>query len=79
MPGAGPTRIITDKGILESDTGTGEMVLTALYPGVTVDEVKANVGWPLQSRETLGEVAPPGLEELRLLREVLDPKKLYLA
>jgi glutaconate CoA-transferase subunit B len=79
MPGAGPTRVITDKGILESDAGTGEMVLTALYPGVTVDEVKANVGWPLRSRERLGEVAPPGQEELRLLREVLDPKKLYLA
>jgi glutaconate CoA-transferase subunit B len=55
------------------------MVLTALYPGVTVDEVKANVGWRLRSRETLGEVAPPGMEELRLLRDVLDPKKLYLA
>lgn len=79
MPGAGPTRVITDKGILESDPDTGEMVLTALYPEVTVNEVKANVGWPLRSREVLGEVAPPRPEELRLLRNVLDPKNLYLA
>lgn len=78
MPGAGPVKVITDKGILESDPESGEMVLTALYPGVTLEDVKANVGWPLQSRPELGLVAPPTGEELRLLREVLDPKKLFL-
>jgi glutaconate CoA-transferase subunit B len=78
MPGAGPIKVITDKGILENDPETGEMILTALYPGVTVDEVKANVGWPLKARDRLGQVAPPTGEELRLLREVLDPKQLYL-
>lgn len=78
MPGAGPIKVITDKGILENDHATGEMMLTALYPGVTVDEVKSNVGWPLRAREALGAVAAPTGEELRLLREVLDPKKLYL-
>ena len=78
MPGAGPIKVITDKGVLESDPETGEMTLTALYPGVTVEEVKANVGWPLRVRERLGEVRPPSAEELRLLRTVLDPKKLYL-
>ncbi len=78
MPGAGPVKVITDKGILESDPATGEMVLTAIYPGVTVDDVKANVGWPLEVRATLPVVAPPTAEELRLLRDVLDPRKLFL-
>ncbi len=78
MPGAGPIKVITDKGILENDPATGEMVLTALYPGVTVDEVKASVGWPLRARETLGEIAIPSARELDLLRNVLDPKKLFL-
>lgn len=78
MPGAGPIKIITDKGILESDPDTGEMVLTALYPGIEVEEVKASVGWPLQARSKLGRVDPPTAEELRLLREVLDPKGLFL-
>jgi glutaconate CoA-transferase subunit B len=78
MPGAGPIKIITDRGILESDPATGEMILTALYPGVTVDEVTANVGWPLKRRDHLDLVAPPTERELQLLREVLDPKKLYL-
>lgn len=78
MPGAGPIKIITDRGILENDPATGEMILTALYPGVTVDEVKANVGWPLKARPQLDLVAPPTERELYLLREVLDPKKLFL-
>src|SRR5881397_3936204 len=33
MPGAGPGKVITDKGILEADEGSGKMVLAALYPG----------------------------------------------
>jgi glutaconate CoA-transferase subunit B len=78
MPGAGPVKVITDKGILESDPETGEMVLAAIYPDVAVEDVKSSVGWPLQVREHLDLIAPPGAEELRLLREVLDPKKLYL-
>ena len=79
MPGAGPVRVITDKGILEADPDSGELVLTALYPGVTSESVRESVGWPLQSREPLGDVEPPRAEELRLLRDVLDPHGLYLS
>jgi glutaconate CoA-transferase subunit B len=78
MPGAGPVRVVTDKGILEPDPGSGELVLAALYPGITTDEVRAGVGWALRCREPLQQVAPPSPEELRLLREVLDPRGLYL-
>jgi glutaconate CoA-transferase subunit B len=78
MPGAGPVRVVTDKGILEADPDTGELVLTALYPGNSADEVRAGVGWPLHCRETLHEVDPPGSEDLGLLRDVLDPRGLYL-
>ncbi|HAH07934.1 MAG TPA: 3-oxoadipate--succinyl-CoA transferase subunit B [Elusimicrobia bacterium] len=77
MPGAGPLKVITDKGILEADE-SGEMVLTALYPGIGVDEVKKGVGWALKVREPLASVEPPGAKELALLREVLDPQKLFL-
>jgi glutaconate CoA-transferase subunit B len=77
MPGAGPVKVITDKAILEADPD-GELALAALYPGVTVDEVKAGVGWALRERGQLGCVEPPSGESLRLLREVLDPERLYL-
>jgi glutaconate CoA-transferase subunit B len=78
MPGAGPVRVITDKGVLEADGDSGELVLAALYPGTTADEVRAGVGWPLRARDALLNVEPPGDRELRLLREVLDPDRLYL-
>jgi glutaconate CoA-transferase subunit B len=78
MPGAGPVRVITDMGILEPDPETGELVLAALYPGVEADEVRSSVGWPIGCRDTPPLVEPPGAEDLRLLREVLDPRGLYL-
>ena len=78
MPGAGPVKVITDKGMLEADEQSGEMVLAALYPGVEVSEVKAGVGWELRCRPRLERIDPPTATELRLLRDVLDPKRLYL-
>jgi len=71
-------KVITDKGVFERDAATGELVLTALYPGVSVEDVRAGVGWELRSRSTLDCVEPPSPTDLRLLREVLDPKGLYL-
>ena len=77
MPGAGPVKVITDKGILEPDERTLELTLTALYPGATVDSVRENVGWALTVREPLGHVEMPTAEEIRLLREELDPHRLH--
>ena len=77
LPGSGPVKVITDQAVLEAD-GTGELVLVALYPGVQTEQVKAGVGWPLRVRTTLLEVSPPGPRELAVLREVLDPKQLFL-
>ena len=77
-PGAGPVRVITDRGILEANPRTGELELAALYPGETTESVRAQVGWDLAARATLGSVEPPSTEEVRLLRDVLDPKRLFL-
>jgi glutaconate CoA-transferase, subunit B len=78
MPGAGPTRVITDKAILDADGDTGELVVAALYPGVEMAEVEQRVGWQLRRREMLAQVEPPSGAELSLLRDVLDPQRLYL-
>ncbi|MGH7712920.1 MAG: CoA-transferase subunit beta [Gemmatimonadaceae bacterium] len=77
MPGDGPLKVITDKGILEPDAA-GELVLTQLYPGVSSDDVRASVGWPLKLHEPLGIAAHPSIADLDLLRRVLDPKGLFL-
>jgi glutaconate CoA-transferase subunit B len=79
MPGAGPVRVITDRGILDADPELGgELVLTTLYPGVGVDDVRANVGWELTVREPVTVIEPPSDEVLRVLREDLDPERRYL-
>lgn len=77
MPGAGPLKVITDKGILEPDE-SGELILTQAYPNVTADQVRSDVGWPLRVRESLGHSAPPTAREIDLLRTQLDPKRLFL-
>ena len=76
LPGGGPSRVITDLGVC--DFVGEEMVLTELYPGVQVDQVKAACGWQLKIADRLKTTPAPTLEALRLLREKLDPLKLYL-
>ena len=75
--GGGPKAVVTDLGILEPDDN-GELILAALHPGVTVDQVKANTGWALKVTETIKTTEPPAAEELRILREDLDPEGIYL-
>lgn len=77
-PGAGPARVITDLGVYGFDDDGGEMVLESVHPGVSADEVRAEVGWELRVAEPLGVTPEPEPETLRLLREELDPKGLYL-
>ena len=68
---------MTDLGMLEPDE-TGELVLTALHPGATVEQAKANTGWELKVAAELRTTPPPSAEELRILREELDPQGIYL-
>jgi glutaconate CoA-transferase, subunit B len=77
LPGGGPELVITDKAILNFANPQREMQLSALYPGVTGKDVQADVGWPLRVAESIQEAAVPTNEELRLIREELDPHGMY--
>lgn len=77
MPGAGPQVIVTDRCVFTFDEAAGEMVVRSLHPGATLEEVQEGVGWSLRIVSDLGETVPPTAEELRLLREELDPKGMY--
>ena len=77
LPGGGPELVISDKAILNFDNSDREMQLTHLYPGVTLENVQAEVGWPLRVAETIQEIAAPSAEELRLIREEVDPHAMY--
>lgn len=66
--GRGPTKVITDLGVLEPDPETAELVLTAVHPGVAVEQVYAETGWGLQLADPLVETEPPSTAELAALR-----------
>ena len=55
-----------------------EMILTALHPGATVEQARANTGWDLKIAPQLRTTEPPAESELRILREELDPTGIYL-
>ncbi len=71
--GSGPTSVVTDLGQYRFDEETGEMTLTHMHPGVTMDTVRENMGWDPKVAKDLGETMPPTGDELRLIREELDP------
>jgi len=75
--GGGPQAVVTDIGLLEPDAD-GELTLVALHPGQTAEKAKANTGWDLKVAPALRLTDPPTAEELRLLREELDPQGIYL-
>lgn len=77
MRGGGPQAVITDYCIFRFHPETKEMVLDSVHPGVTVDQVRAQVGWELTVAPDLQTTEPPSEEELRLIREDLDPQGLY--
>lgn len=74
--GGGMLAVVTDIGLLEPDEN-GEMTLTALHPGRTVEEAKANTGWDLKVAPQVRLTEPVTEKELRILREELDPNGLY--
>jgi glutaconate CoA-transferase subunit B len=71
--GTGPTSVVTDLGTYGFDDATGEMTLMTLHPGMTLDDVHANTGWEPKVSLDLGQTPEPTPEELRLIREELDP------
>ncbi len=74
--GGGMLAVVTDIGLLEPDEN-GEMTLTALHPGRTIEEAKANTGWDLKTAAEVRFTDPLTEKELRILREELDPQGLY--
>ncbi len=60
--------VVTDLGVLEPCDG--ELALTAVHPGVTVDDARAATGWELKVADVLAETHPPTDDELAALRSL---------
>ena len=74
--GRGPSVVVTDLGIYHFDD-SGEMRLDSLHQGVTLDAVRAAMGWEPRVAEQLLTTPPPTTDELRLIRKELDPDGAY--
>jgi len=73
----GAMAVVTNLAVMKFDETTKEMYLAEYYPGVSPEQVRENTGFPLDVSRA-AEAVPPSAEELRILREEVDPQKLIL-
>jgi glutaconate CoA-transferase, subunit B len=74
--GGGPGRVITSMGIFSFDAISHEMTLAANHPGVSIDDIKNETGWPLQVSPDIQETPAPTDDELSAVRKY-DPKGVW--
>ncbi len=72
---SGPSAVITTMGVLRFDEN-GEAYLASVHPGVRVEDVLANTGWPLRVADKLEETPAPSAAELAVMQE-LDPNHFW--
>ncbi|MFC8430929.1 CoA-transferase subunit beta [Streptomyces sp. NPDC057253] len=65
--------VISDLGVFDFDTPDRTMRLRSLHPGVTVEQVQEATGFALTVPAEVPYTREPDADELRLIREVLDP------
>ena len=75
-PNTGPGIIITNKAILRFDPETKEAYLASYHPDCSVEEILSLTPWELKVAPDVHPTKPPTPEELKALREVLDPFRM---
>lgn len=74
----GPSRVITDKAIFGFHPETKQMMLMSIHPGNTLDDVLGTMGFAPIVPEHLPFTEPPTKDQVRLIREVIDPQRMYM-
>ena len=69
-------RVISNLGVFDFETSDHAMRVRSVHPGVKVDDVVAATGFDLVVPDDVPETRAPTDDDLRLLREVLDPDGL---
>jgi acyl CoA:acetate/3-ketoacid CoA transferase beta subunit len=67
-------RVVSNLGVFDFRTDDNRMRLVSRHPGVTVDQIVEATTFELAMDGDVPETRLPTDEELRLLREVIDPK-----
>lgn len=70
-PDTGPEAIISPLCIMRFDSVTKEAYLDALYPNVTIEQVKEKTDWDLNIVKEVKEVEPPTIREIEICRKTM--------
>jgi len=73
----GPNRVITDKAIFGFDPQSKKMQLESIHPNTSLDDVLSNMNFEPILPDDVPVTVPPTAEEIRLIREEIDPEKAY--
>lgn len=73
----GPSVVVTTMGVMRFREDTKEMYLSSYHPGLTAQAVAEATGFYLEIFEAI-ETPVPDEDELRILREVVDPERVFL-
>ena len=74
--GSGPSVILTNMAIFRFDEQSKVAYLDSVHPGVSVDDVRAEVSWDLEVSSDLKQTTPPTKREVELIR-ILDERRIY--
>jgi glutaconate CoA-transferase subunit B len=74
----GPYRIITNMGVMDFDDTSKRMRVISVNPGYSFEEIQRNCSFKLLQASNVIETKPPSDEELRILREEVDPYKYVI-
>ena len=74
----GPSRVITDKAVLGFHPESKQMELISIHPGNTLEDVLGTMGFEPILPKVLPFTELPTDEQLRLIREVIDPHRMYM-
>lgn len=73
----GPSVVVTTMGVMRFRPKTREMYLESFHPGLSAEAVASETGFPLDIEEAV-ETPIPSPDELYLLREIVDPERIFL-
>ena len=76
LPG-GPSRVITDKAIFGFDPESKRMILLSIHPGCALEDVLNTMGFKPIVPEHVPFTEPPTAEQVRIIREEIDPEGIY--
>jgi glutaconate CoA-transferase subunit B len=73
----GPSRVITDKAVFGFDPESKRMRLESIHPNITLDDVLSNMNFEPIVPGDVPTTEPPTAEQVRLIREEIDPEGMY--